>query len=355
MPPFWMEVWIELMILQTFIGYSFVIANACIGLANIKDLNLMKGNLRLVKAHKWFGRIEGIIFFAIVGQCLYMFAQHVLEGDPNLYRPSGIWSHAWFGGFLALVLVSTKLIIAKFRKDEIYNYGHILGPIGVIGWSISHWTSLYNFYFVVYPGFTRSVIVVPPNIIWTGIIPFIIGFVLFLIVMNQTREPTKEKDRFSINQIAFILHGITFGYERSAKELLGKPALYKYVVPETYEFIERMMSMSGFDMKKLERMSLNDAMKEFSKMAEKIEMAEKIKIKWKSEDTFTIESINCSTARVRSVMNEQELEDAVCPWALFSASIVNKLTGKELAIKPSKFNEIGAITELKILEQKEKS
>lgn len=347
------ELWIELMILQVEVGYIFVIANMLIGLYNIRDLNLMKGDFASIKAHKWFGRIEGLIFFAITAQCLYMFAQKVLAGSEAIYTPSGVWAHSWFGGFLAVALVTTKLLIAKFDKDAIYKYGYILGPLGVIGWSIAFWTSILNFYLVVLPTFSRPVYLIPPGLLWAAIIPIVFGVCLFLIVLILRREPAKERQRFSFDQIAFILHGITFGYERSAKELLGSPALFKYVIPQTYEFLERMMTMSGFDMNKLEKMNLNDAMKEFSKMAEKIGMAEKIKIRWESEDTFIIESINCSTARVRSVMSEEELSEAICPWALFSASIVNKITGKELKIEPSTFNEIGALTRLKIVEEKE--
>jgi hypothetical protein len=347
------ELWIELMILQVEIGYIFVIANMLIGLYNIRDLNLMKGDFASIKAHKWFGRIEGLIFFAITGQCLYMFAQKVLAGNQAIYTPSGVWAHTWFGGFLAVCLVTIKLLIAKFNKDAIYKYGRILGPIGVLGWSIAFWTSILNFYLVVYPSFSRSVYFIPSELLWAAIIPIILGICLFSIVLILRREPAKERKRFSFDQIAFILHGITFGYERSAKELLGSPALFKYVIPQTYEFLERMMTMSGFDMDKLQNMNLNEAMKEFSNMAEEIGMAEKINIRWESEDTFIIESINCSTARVRSVMSEEELSEAICPWALFSASIVNKITGKELNIEPSTFNEIGALTRLKILEEKE--
>ena len=73
----------------------------------------MKGDFASIKAHKWFGRIEGLIFFAITGQCLYMFAQKVLGGSEALYTPSGVWAHTWFGGFLAVALVTTKLLIAR--------------------------------------------------------------------------------------------------------------------------------------------------------------------------------------------------------------------------------------------------
>lgn len=343
--------WVELLILQTMIGYCFVVANAFIGFYNAKDLNKMKGDLVFVKYHKRFGRIEVLLFYAITVQCLYMFYQHVILGDPLLYRPSGVWAHSWIGGFLAFVLMTFKFIYAKWKKDEIYKYGHIIGPIGFIGWNLAHWTSLYNFYFVVNPSADAPTSIVPNSIIWAGIVPIFIGISLFLIVLYQRGVERKEKGRFAFNQIAFILHGITFGYEKSAKELLGTPALFKFVVPRTYEFIEKMMTMSGFDMKKFESLNVPDAMKEFMKMASKIGMAEKIKVNWESENTFTIKSINCSTAAVRSVMSPEELTNAICPWAIFTASIVNKVTGKELKIEPSKFDEIGAETRLTIVDK----
>jgi hypothetical protein len=348
-----MELWIELMILQTIIGYCFVLANEFIGLYNIRDLNLMKGDFTIVKFHKRFGWIEISLFYALTIQCLYMFYLHVDAGDPDLYQPSGVWAHSWIGGFVAFILVSTKFIIARFKKDEIYKYGRILGPVGFTGWSISHWTSLYNFYTVVIPnwdlaGYKTSI--VPISFLWAAIIPFIGGTVLFLIVLLRRGTTIKERSLFAFNQLAFVLHGITFGYEKSAKELLGTPALFKYVVPQTYEFIAKMMTMSGFDMDEFEKLNLPDAMKEFQKMAEKIGMAEKIKINWESDKTFIIESVNCSTSQVRSVMTKEELTNAICPWAIIVGSIVNKMTGKELKMEPSEFNEIGAITKLTIMD-----
>ncbi|MFX0056662.1 MAG: hypothetical protein ACFE85_04820 [Candidatus Hodarchaeota archaeon] len=347
------ELWIELMILQTIIGYSFVMANEFIGLYNIRDLNLMKGDLVVVKYHKRYGWTEISIFYILFAQCMYMLYSHIVANDPLLLIPSGVWAHTWIGGLIATVLVTFKFIIARFKKDQIYIYGKYIGPAGFIGWSLAHWTSIYNFYYVVLPywnsiGFDANI--VPNSFIWAAIIPIIVGIGLFILVLYKSGSIKKEKARFAFNQIAFLLHGVTFGYEKSAKELLGTPALFKYVVPRTYEFIEKMMTMSGFDMKKLEKMSLSDALKEFMKMAERIGMSEKIKIEWESEKSFTIESINCSTAVVRSVMTKEELTNAVCPWAIFAASIVNKITGKELRMEPSEFNEIGAITKLTLMD-----
>ncbi|MFW9876101.1 MAG: hypothetical protein ACFFG0_23610 [Candidatus Thorarchaeota archaeon] len=340
-----LELWIELMILQTIIGYCFVLANVFIGLYNIRDLNLMKGDFTIVKYHKRFGWVEISIFYALTIQCLYMLALHVDASDPDLYRPSGVWTHSWIGGIVAVVLVTIKFVIARFKKDEIYKYGRFIGPIGFLGWSLSHWSSLYNFYLIGYP--TNFI---PNSFLWAAIIPFIGGVALFLIVLVKRGSTMKERTRFAFNQIAFVLHGITFGYEKSTKELLGTPTLFKYVVPRTYEFIEKMMTMSGFDMKQLEKSNLTDAMKEFMNMAEKIGMAEKIKVEWESDKTFTIESVNCSTAQVRSVMTKEELTNAICPWAIIIASIANKITGKELQMEPSEFNEIGAKTKLTLVD-----
>lgn len=348
-----MELWIEFMILQTIIGYCFALANEFIGLYNIKDLNLMKGDFTIVKFHKRFGWVEIFIFYAITIQCLYMFYLHVDALDPNLYRPSGVWAHSWIGGFIGFVLVSIKFVIARFKKDQIYKYGQYLGPIGFLGWSVAHWTSLFNFYTVVVPNWRSggyNALFAPITFLWAAIIPFIGGGTLFLMVLLKRGSTMKERTRFAFNQLAFVLHGITFGYEKSAKELLGTPTLFKYVVPQTYEFIAKMMTMSGFDMDDFEKLSLSDAMKEFKKMAEKIGMAEKIQINWESDKTFTIESVNCSTSQVRSVMTKKELTNAICPWAIIVASIVNKITGKELKMEPSEFNEIGAITKLTLVD-----
>jgi hypothetical protein len=348
-----MELWIELMILQTLIGYSFALANAFIGIYNIKDLNLMKGDFSFVRYHKRFGWTEISIFYALFAQCMYMLSGHIIASDPLLFIPSGLWSHVWIGGMIGTILVTFKFIVARFKKDTIYLYGQYIGPIGFLGWSIAHWTNLYNFYFVVLP-FWNSIgtptYIVPISFLWAAILPFVGATALFLLVLYKRGTRIKQKARFTFNQIAFLLHGVTFGYEKSAKELLGTPTLFKYVIPRTYEFIEKMMTMSGLNMKKLENMSLPDALNEFMKMAQKMGMAEKVKIKWESEKSFTIESVNCSTSQVRSVMSKEELTNAVCPWAIFAASVANKITGRELRMEPSEFNQIGAITKLTLLD-----
>ena len=44
------------------------------------------------------------------------------------------------------------------------------------------------------------------------------------------------------------------------------------------------------------------------------------------------------------------LTNSICPWGILAATIANALTGKGIELNPSEFNEIGALTKLKIVE-----
>jgi hypothetical protein len=339
----------EFMNLQAIIGYSFVIANALIGLKNIRDLNNMKSDLTIVKFHKWYGRIEAVIFYVVALQCIFLI--DVYKDFPAFYTPSVLWAHTWIGGFPAFVLVSVKYFFAIFKKNYIYRYGYILGPIGVIGWSLSYWTSMANYYVLKLPYNPITIGIIPDTFFWAGIIPFLVGFCLFSIAMLKRGILGESKKMKNLHGVAMILHGITFGYEGSAKELIGTPVLYKYVFPKTYEFLERYAKKIGLDMEELKKHNLNDAMETAMRKFEEIGMSEKLKIKWLSENEFTIESINCSTAVVRSFMKPEELVNSICPWGILAATIANAVTGKGIELSPSKFNEIGALTKLKIIDK----
>ncbi|MFW9829467.1 MAG: hypothetical protein ACFFEY_17975 [Candidatus Thorarchaeota archaeon] len=343
------EILFELMNFQSIIGYSFVIANALIGFKNIRDLNDMKSDLTIIKFHKWYGRIELIFFYMIAIQCFFLL--DIYKDFPSLYTPSELWAHAWIGGFVALVLVSVKYIFAIFKKDYIYKYGYILGPLGVLGWSLSYWTSMVNYYSVKIKFNPITLGIIPDTFFWASVIPFLGGACLFLIAMLKRGSFGKSSKMRNLHGVAMILHGITFGYEGSAKELIGTPVLYKYVFPKTYEFLERYAKKIGLDMDELKRHNLNEAMEIAMRKFEEIGMSEKIKIKWVSENEFTVESVNCSTAVVRSYMKPEELVNSICPWGILAATIANALTGKGIELSPSQFNEIGALTKLKIVEK----
>ena len=122
----YLELWVELMILQTIIGYCFALANTFIVLYNIRDLNRMKGDFEIVRFHKRFGWIEISIFYALFIQCMYMLYAHVVAKDAFLLIPSGIWAHTWIGGLIASIMITFKLIIARFKKDNIYLYGQYI-------------------------------------------------------------------------------------------------------------------------------------------------------------------------------------------------------------------------------------
>ena len=126
---------------------------------------------------------------------------------------------------------------------------------------------------------------VPSSMIWAAILPFPIGIAMFLGVL-AAHGRTGSENRFSIHQIAFILHGITFGYEKTARDLLGSPALFQYVIPKTYAFLTKLMDVMGLEIAKLQGMNVTDAMEEFMKKAAQIGMAEKIVIHWEDSNRF---------------------------------------------------------------------
>ena len=51
-------------------------------------------------------------------------------------------------------------------------------------------------------------------------------------------------------------------------------------------------------------------------------------------------------------MRSEELTNSICPWGILTATIVNALTGKNIEIRPSEFNKIGAKSRLKIIDNK---
>jgi len=284
-----MGLWVELLIVQTIIGYCFVVANGLIGIYNIRDLSNMKGDIVLVKAHKRIGWTETTFFYCIAIQCLTMVFMALSGGGTPPFLSVGNTSgmHFWIGGIVGGTLFSFKFFIAHFKKDIIYKYGQFIGPIGFTGWSLAHWTSMVN-YFFFYPGESIFLPKTTFSYIVAALIPFSIGTAIFLGVLVK-KGGDSAAGRWSVHQIAFILHGITFGYEGAAKDLLGTPALYKYVIPKTYGFLEKMLKdVLGFDIKELEKMNLNKALDAFTKKSAEIGMAEKLKIKWESDRVFTI-------------------------------------------------------------------
>ncbi len=341
----------HLMLYLSTIGFGFAIANFFIGLSYLKDLNEL--TLLEVKTHKLYGRTGGIIFYILTVLCIIFAVLPRLNEDKfdDFFIATIFW-HTGLGGFIAFVLFSIKIYFAKFKKDTIYEYGKFIGPIGFSGWTLAYFTSSIDFYFYVNPIGDLPTPLLIPNYIISLIISLFIGGLLFAIIKAIKFKKYGIVDKkSSLHGVAMILHGITFGYEGSAKELVGTPVLYKYVFPKTYQFLERYAEKIGLDLMELKKYNLNEAMEIAMQKFAEIGMAEEIKINWISESEFTIESINCSTAVVRSYMNNDELTNSICPWAILAASIVNSLTKRDLEIKPSEFNKIGAKSQLKILEK----
>lgn len=342
----------QFMIYMTTLGFGLGIANSLVGLSYYKDLNEL--TILEIKFHKNNGRVAGVIFYFMSLLCI-VFAT-IPRLNPERFSefliPTVFW-HTFLGGLIAFILFTIKLIVAKFYKEIIYKYGKYIGPItGFGGYFLAYMTSNVDFYFYVNPvvGIPNPVLL--PNYFISLIISTFLGLVLFMVVKAMKyRTYGQLENKQSLHGVAMILHGISFGYEASAKELVGTPVLYKYVFPKTYEFLERYSKKIGLDLDELKNHNLNEAMRIAMDKFEEIGMAEELKIKWLSEDEFTIESVNCSTAVVRSYMKPEELEKSICPWGILAATIASALTEKDIEIAPSEFNKIGAISKLKIIEK----
>lgn len=334
------------------IGFGFALANCFIGLSHIKNLSEL--TLLEVKAHKRFGWTGAFLFYLLSGLCIYFAVIPRLNPSAfnEFFIPTIFW-HTFLGGLIAFTLFSIKFIIARYKKDFIYKYGKIIGPIGFTGWALAYFTSNIDFYFYVNPTLGLPNPYLMPNYLVSLIISLLLGSCLLTTVkMLKFKTYGEITKRQNLHGVAMILHGITFGYEGSAKELVGTPVLYKYVFPKTYEFLERYSNRIGLNLNELKKYNLNEALEIAMNKFTEIGMAEKLKIDWISENEFNVESINCSTAVVRSYMKSEELINSICPWGILTATIVYALTGKEIEINPSEFNKIGAKSRLKIIEDK---
>ncbi|MBN2153652.1 MAG: hypothetical protein JW839_19505 [Candidatus Lokiarchaeota archaeon] len=358
---------VEYMILLCIIGYGFAIANEGIGISSIKDLNILKAQLGMSRMHKLYGRAETTIFLSVSIQCVMgpvvllltagNFNPSVIEHPVFLAYPTVFW-HTFIGGILPFGLFLIKIVPAFANKDFIYKYGMILGPIGFVAWSLAYFTSLADYYLLVINPLSPVMVMNPtlvkepfiwPDFGWALATSVVIGVVGYLYARVFDARSSNLISP-STHGVALVLHGISFGYENAAKELVGAPVLYKYVYPYTYKSLDKLAYFLGIDLDELKSMNVNDALEYYMQKCASIGMAERIKVKWTSESSFSVESVNCSTAAVRSKIPKEEIKGSICPWALLAASLVNKLTGKDMEIAPSEFYEIGAKTEITIRE-----
>jgi hypothetical protein len=351
MPMEVMIVIVHFMLYLSTIGFGMALANAFIGLSHFKSLKEL--TLVEIKAHKLNGRLAVSFFYLLAIMCLiFGLAPLLTPGRINEVFLPTVFFHELAGGVIAFILITTKFLIARYKKDFIYDHGRIIGPIGLTGWALAYFSSNIDFYFHVNPDMGLPTPVLIPNYLISILFSILIGIILFVSIkaFNYKTYGGAENQK-NLHGVAMILHGITFGYEGSAKELIGTPVLYKYVFPKTYAFLVRYAESIGLDMEDLKKRNLNEAMHIAMDRFAEIGMAEKIKIDWHSDNEFTVESINCSTSVVRSLMAPEELENSICPWGILAATIAYTITGKEIEIGFSEFNKIGAKSKLKIIDK----
>ena len=342
---------VHFMMYVSTVGFGMALANAFIGISHFKSLKEL--TLVEIKAHKLNGRIAVLIFYVLAIMCVIFGLMPLLTpGRINEIFIPTVFVHKLAGGLIAFIFMTIKFIIARYKKDFIYDYGRIIGPIGLTGWALAYFSSNIDFYFYANPVMGLPTPILIPNYLISLLFSILIGIILFASIKAfNYKSSGGAQNQKNLHGVAMILHGITFGYEGSAKELIGTPVLYKYVFPKTYAFLVRYAESIGLNMEDLKKLNLNEAMHVAMERFSEIGMAEKIKIEWHSDSEFTVESVNCSTSVVRSLMAPEELENSICPWGILAATIAYTITGKEIEIGFSEFNKIGAKSKLKILDK----
>ncbi|MBD3187742.1 hypothetical protein GF325_12980 [Candidatus Bathyarchaeota archaeon] len=359
---------VEYMVLLCILGYGFAFANLLIGISSAPDLNKLKAQLGLSKAHKLFGRVESTMFLSITIQCIMWPLILLVTEGPTLPPPVDqpvilayptVFWHVTIGGVVPLGLLFIKIVPAHGKKDMIYKFGFILGTIGFIAWSLAYFTSLVDyFHLVINPDSVVRVFhpkLVKEPFLWPNLgsaisTSLLAGCVLFLGARRYSKNRANAMAP-ETHGVALILHAISFGYENAARELVGAPVLHKYVYPFTYKTLEKLSVFLDLDIDQLKEMPIKEALQYYVDKCVNIGMAERIKLKWESGDSLTIESINCSTAAVRSKIPKEDIAGSICPWALLAASLLHYLTGRDVKITPSEFHEIGAKTKVELLQK----
>ncbi|MFQ6089589.1 MAG: hypothetical protein ACE5K0_11920 [Candidatus Methanofastidiosia archaeon] len=142
-----------------------------------------------------------------------------------------------------------------------------------------------------------------------------------------------------IKKIAIILHSVLFAFERTMTrdgKMLGK---YSEVTPNIISIIEDVIGDLELDLKG----SVETITEEYLKLLKSTEMFKGLEIE-KKDDTYVLKIGECPFAT--RVHEKFELIYYTCPFALFLASLLEKVSEKRVFIGLSKFTEKGSETEI---------
>jgi len=162
MPMEMMIIVVHFMMYVSTIGFGMALANAFIGISHFKSLKEL--TLVEIKAHKLNGRIAVAIFYVLAIMCVIFGLMPLLNPERinEIFLPTVFW-HKLAGGLIAFIFMTIKFLIARYKKDFIYDNGRIIGPIGLTGWGLAYFSSNIDFYFYVNPVMGLPTPVLIPN------------------------------------------------------------------------------------------------------------------------------------------------------------------------------------------------
>jgi hypothetical protein len=160
---------------------------------------------------------------------------------------------------------------------------------------------------------------------------------------------TEEKEirPISYSEVAALLHGILFAYEKVVAELYkGKHTiLFPYIMEDMVKLLSSQ-DLAVVDSEK----SLVENMEGLKDYLSNEDFLKGVSFKKIDEDTYAFEIEECSFA-MAGVHDILKLHGGICPFALAVAAILSEETkdGKYIDLADSEYSDKGSKTNLKIV------
>jgi hypothetical protein len=157
----------------------------------------------------------------------------------------------------------------------------------------------------------------------------------------------KEIRPISYSEVAALLHGILFAYEKVVAELYkGK---HKILFPYIMEDMVKVLGSQDLAVVDSEK-TLKENMEGLKNFLSNEEFLKGVAFKKIYDDTYTFDIEECSFA-VAGVHDILKLHGGICPFALAVAAILSEKMkeGQYIDVTDSEYSEKGSKTNLKII------
>ncbi|MEM2155988.1 MAG: hypothetical protein QXW47_03040 [Candidatus Jordarchaeales archaeon] len=143
--------------------------------------------------------------------------------------------------------------------------------------------------------------------------------------------------------VSGLFHAAIFTLQEKMIELIGRGGLRDYVFPAVHESI---INVEKLGLKPLKGESFEEVLSELTRLLKKSLLISSAQFIKKDDDTYVFILNGCFMARSAHTVAQVK---GVCPMAMVAAAIMQKYSGREVAVEWSKLTEKGSETEIKLL------